>query len=259
MSILSSITAAADAAGTRYQALVDAWGTLYADSLNERDAGHLPAVTRAGERAYELARTYLEIERGHIEASIRASASEALSDASDDLGSASERTTTEAASELLSATEAYLLREIVIQVERDIAQLQQAVRQTFLQAQLTAQATGGTVRRALLEHQLASNQAPAFYFRDRRSSKWPSRLFVRTVWRQCLLSAYNETVLAILATAGIATAEVEHATAKAGVHGMIVAFGANTALPSYGEIRNDIFHPNAEARLRVPETHRSGL
>jgi hypothetical protein len=256
---LNLMTAAADAAGARYQSLVDAWGALYTEALGQRDAGYVSAVERAGSRAYELARTYLEAERGFVTRDVRQFAADGLSDASDDLGDTTERATTAAASELLSATEHYLLREITIQIERDIAQLQQAVRHTFLQAQLTARATGTTVRRALMEHQFASAEAPAFYFRDRRSSKWPSRLFVRTTWRQALLSAYNEMVLAVLSEAGIPVAQVEHAHGKAGVHGLQLAFGPNSALPSYGEVRNDIFHPNAEARLRVPESHRRNL
>lgn len=258
MTTLNRMTQAADAAGARYQALVDAWGAVYGESLAARDAGHVPAVERAGTRAYELARTYLEAERTHVTDAITRVATDALSDAADDLGETSERASAAAVSELLSATGEYLLREITIQIERDVAQLQQAVRQTFLQAQLTARAQGSTVRRALLEHQIASTQSPAFYFRDRRSSKWPSRLFVRTTWRQALLSAYNETVLSMLAEAGIPVAEIEHAHGKAGVHGLQIALGPNSALPAYGEIRNDIFHPNAEARLRVPAIHRRG-
>ena len=50
----------------------------------------------------------------------------------------------------------------------------------------------------------------------RSSSKWPSRLFIRTTWRQALLSAYNEVVLAVLSEAGITVAEVQHAHGKAG-------------------------------------------
>lgn len=249
---LNLMTQAADAAAARYQAHVDAWGALYTEALGQRDAGYVPAVERAGSRAYELARVYLTAEEGHVTAAIRQVSADALSDASDDLGSTTERALTEAASELLSATEHYLLREITIQIERDVAQLQQAIRHTFLQAQLTARAKGSTVRRALIEHQIASTEAPAFYFRDRRSSKWPSRLFIRTTWRQALLSAYNEVVLAVLSEAGITVAEVQHAHGKAGVHGLQLALGPSSALPSYGEVRNEIFHPNAEARLRVP-------
>ncbi|MCP1540063.1 hypothetical protein [Methylorubrum extorquens] len=251
------MTPAADAAGARYQTFVDGLSIIYAEAIGARDAGNASVIARAATRAYDLSRLFLEKETEAVKAAFGEIASDALSAANDDLGSDDTLELEDAASETLSATASYLLREITIQIERDIAQLQQAIRQTFLHARLNAQAAGTSLRRALLEHQFSSREAPAFHFRDRRNGKWPSRLFVRSTWRQALLSVFNEVTLTVLAAHGIGTAQIEHAHAKAGVHGQLVALGSNTALPAYGEIRNDIFHPNAEAVLRVPEQHRS--
>lgn len=258
MSVLHTMTSAADAAGARYQSLVDGWEAIYERSLSDRDFGSAPLIERAGEEAYALARSYLPDEAVAAGYALREIATDALSAATSDLGITDARELTEAAGALLSETQHYLQREITIQVERDIAQLQQAMRQTALHVRLVAQAQGMTLRAALMQQRIGSSEGPAFYFRDRRSARWPSRLFVRTTWRQTLLSAFNEVTLSVLADAGIAFAEVHHASAKAGIHGMHIAFGPNTQLPAYGEVRNDIFHPNAEAHLVVPEQHRSG-
>lgn len=257
MSVLYTMTSRSDAAGGRYQDLVDGWNAIYERSLSDRTFGSAALIERAGEEAYALAHAYLSHEAVAIGYALREIATDALSAASNDLGVNDTRELGEAAGALLSETEHYLQREITIQVERDIAQLQQAMRQTALHVRLVAQARGMTIRAALMQQRIGSTEGPAFYFRDRRSARWPSRLFVRTTWRQALLSAFNEITMTVLAESGISIAEVHHASAKAGVHEMQIAFGPNTQLPAYGEIRNDIFHPNAEAHLVVPAQYRS--
>ncbi|AMB48266.1 hypothetical protein [Methylobacterium sp. AMS5] len=251
------MTPAADAAGARYQGLVDAWSLIYADALGALDFGTPRMIERAGEEAYNLARAFLDTETGIVAEKIATIAHEALRAASRDLGVDDADDLPAHASETLSATQGYLVREITIQIERDIAQLQQSLRQTALQVKIAAAAQGISERAALIQHRIGSNETPAFHFRDRRNGKWPSRLFVRSTWRQSLLSAFNEVTLCMLAEHGIETAEVAHAHGKAGVHGMELALSSNSSLPAYGEVRNDIFHPNAEAILVVPGIHRS--
>lgn len=256
MMTLNLMTSAADAAGARYQVLVDAWSAAYQSALALQTFGSARAIEDLGQEAYGLARTYLAAEERFIAQALADISSDALTDATADLGDTRTSELSEPASELVSATQGYLMREITIQIERDIAQLQHAMRQTALQVKLAAAAQGITPRAALFQLQIGSNTNPELHFRDRRAAKWPSRLFIRTTWRQSLLSVFNEVTLTVLADAGISFAEVRHTHGKAGVHGMQVSMGSNSALPAYGEIRNDIFHPNAEALLVVPVQHR---
>lgn len=251
------MTPAADAAGARYQTLVDAWQRIYTEALDNPAFGAGSVFERAQDQAYEVARDYLAAEQERIGDAIGEIVSEALSDAHRALSVEHAHELPGPAGELLSATQGYLLREISIQIERDIAALLQGLRNTAIQVSLMARAKGLSPRAALMQHRIGSNESLAFHFRDRRNAKWHSRLFIRSVWRQALLSVFNEITLCVLADHGIETAEVFHAHAKAGVHGQELAISANTALPTYGEVRGEIFHPNAEAILTVPARFRS--
>lgn len=243
---------AADAAAERYGLLTQAWASVFDDTLMAPDFGHQPAFDRAVMQAFEIARTFLETERIIISDRLDAIASEAHTDALAQISVTDARERPDAAGELLVATKHYLEREITIQIERDVTSLQRALRQVALQVMLTARSQRITPRAALMQYRVGSTGELQFSFLDRRSQKWPSRRFVRTVWRQALLSVFNEVTLLTLADHGLDYALVSHVSGKAEVDGMRVALATNSSFPSYGEIRDEIFHPNADAILVAP-------
>jgi hypothetical protein len=103
----------------------------------------------------------------------------------------------------------------------------------------------------MIEYMIGNKTDIDFFFHDKASRKWESKLFVRSVYRQTLLSVYNEIVLYTLADHGIDRAEVEHHSPDAQHDGMVIALSSSTELPTYSEIRETVFHPNANAWLKM--------
>lgn len=246
------MTPAAEAAAQRYGLMIEGWRAIFRNALSVQDFGTERAMNRARDEVYAIARTYLHSEGNIILERMTAVASEARRDALSSLGSSASLELPVDASELVSATQQYLLNEIAIQIERDIAMFTMALRQAVLQIRLVAQVNGIGQQMAQLQYQAGNSQELHFFYHDRANKRWPSRKFVRAIWRQSLLSVFNEVMLLTLADHGFDHAEVQHLHEKAGVHGLKVAMGMSASLPSYGEIRIDVFHPNAEAILTVP-------
>lgn len=252
--ITQLMTAEAEAAAARYKTLIEGWRSLFINSLDRSTFASAASVRALVEQAYDMARAYSASERELIEQRTQEFALEAhrvtaraLSvDASSELpGDVSEH---------LREIERYLSREIAIQIERDIAFLRQSYQRVVLQVHLAARSQNISSRTALMQYRIGNAVELNFFFHDRRNQRWPSQKFVRAIWRQHLLAAYNETVLVELADHGLRVAEIAHSDPKSEVHGMRLALSPNTPLPTYAELRNDVFHPNAEAILIVPES-----
>lgn len=247
MSITQIFTAEAEAAATRYGLLVEGWRALYQRALNESDFGSRRQADRISQQAYAIARTYLDAEDGHIEQSLDKIATEAHRVTLAELSSQSADDISDDALELLSALQRYLRHEIAVQVERDIAFLMDSLNRTYLQVSLAAKAHGTGLKAALIQYQIGNATELVFFFHDRQTRKWPSRKFVRAIWRHSLLTAYNEIVLITLAEHGEARAVIHHVDPKSHSHGIIIAMGSGSEFPTYSEIRNEIFHPNSDA------------
>ena len=125
--------------------------------------------------------------------------------------------------------------------------------QTALQVTVASKSEGISLQTALAQYRIGNAAELHFFFHDRRNQKWPSRKFIRAVWRHHLLTAFNEVTLLTLAEHGVTTARIEHINPKADSNGLLVAMNSSTELPTYAEIRNEIFHPNSDAILAYPE------
>lgn len=253
MRIVLRFSAEAEAAAQRYGLLVEGWRALYRSALEGTDFGTERQVRRVTEQAYAMARRFLETERELIAARSAEIASEATRTTLVSLASRDAPDFTDAVSDHLSAAERYLDHELSIQVERDIAFLVQSLRRTYLQVAIAARSTGMPPRAALIQYQVGNATELHFFFHDRQGQKWPSRKFVRAIWRHHLLSLYNEVVLLILADHGVTQAQVENINPTNFNHGMIIAMSSGSSLPTYSEIRNEVFHPNSDAILKRVE------
>lgn len=246
------LTPAADAAAQRYGIVVEAWRHLFRQAIGRHDFGSPASFQHVHVEAYNMAQTYLQTEKAMIAASFESVANEALQTTFEQLGSDAAPELPDDASELLSEFQTYLAHEIIIQIERDVAFLVHSLRRTYLEVRLAAESQRIPLRAAMIQHQIGSSTELHFFFHDRGNQKWPSRKFIRAVWRMSLLSIYNETVLLCLAQHGHGLAEVSTLSPKAGVSGMLIALGANSEHPTYSEIRSAVFHPNADAILTLP-------
>ena len=250
MKITHRITAEADAAAVRYGALVEGWRSLYQRALDQADFGSPRMFTKVTNEALEMGIRFMAEEDKHMEAVLDNVASEAHTATISEIDAPDADEFTDAVSDHLYEAESYLRGELATVIERDIRFLKDSLRRAVLQVKLSARAQRISERTALMQYRIGNAQELHFYFHDRGNQKWPTRKFVRTLWRHSLLCAYNEVVLLTLSDHGLEHAEVAHDNPTADVHGMRVAMSANGALPTYSEIRAEVFHPNADAILR---------
>ncbi|CAO3459767.1 hypothetical protein [Azospirillum argentinense] len=244
----------AEQAGQRYTALVAAWRGIHASALEARDFGTARGLGRARAGAYDVARSFLDTERALLAATLRGVALEAHAHALSIARTLSADELPDAAHELLSASQSYAESELAVQIERDIALLLKRLRAAAIDVDMIARIQGVARSAALIQHRARAGTELRFAFKDRANRKWPSRTFVRTTWRQALLDVYNETVMASVAAIGASRVRVVTSDAPAAANGLILTLLPGVDLPTYAEVRDAVFHPNAEAWLAPLDT-----
>ena len=249
MIIQIRMTAEAEAAAQRYAMVVETWRAIFAQALDSRHFGTARGMSEAIDNAYRVGAVFLEQERHEIARILLEIASEAHTATLSELSVTDTRELTDAVSEHLSEAETHLAHEMTLQVERDIAFLRQSLQRAVLQVSIHARAHRIALKAALIQYRIGNAAELQFFYHDRMNRKWPSRKFVRAVWRHSLLSLYNEVVLLTLADHGLDRAEVSHLDPRADSNGLVLAMSSGTALPTYSEVRNDLFHPNSDAIL----------
>jgi hypothetical protein len=249
MTVTQLMTTMAEAAATRYGLLLDGWTALYGIALDDPRFGAPVQLSQITEGAYAMARRFLMAEGVYMEDGFTVIAREALTATNAELSVTDSSELPDAVDEHVSAFIEHLTSVLSIQIERDIATLKKTLQQTILGVTLAAAAQRLPLRTALIQHRIAANTDIKFGFTDRRSAKWPARRYVRTIWRHDLIALYNDVVLMTLANAGVDTAEVRHTDTSSDMHGLKISIVDNTDLPTLADIRDEAFHPNAEAIL----------
>lgn len=244
--ITDQMTIAADAAASRYESTLTGFRMIFADFLNSSKFGSQKHLREQISQAYYVGRSYLDDEIDRIREETDRFAHVALDVTLEQLKRERSDTLPDALSEHLNDSDSYLERELSIQIERDIATLSNAMRRTMLGVSMAARAHRIPSQAALIQYRISNPPEISFYFRDQANRQWPSKRFVRSLWRQHLLGIYNETVLMTLADHGIDRARVVHPD-KNDVPEVSIA--PNSALPTYTDVRNHLFHPNSNAIL----------
>lgn len=247
--ILDQITVRAEAAVRRYEQLCDGWRMAFNNALNRSDVTAVSEADRLVREGYTVSQSFLETERSKIYDAVWEVAQIAHDATAKQISSASAQTLSDAAREHLRVTESYIVDELIAQIHRDIALLRQSYQRVALEVGLAARSRRISPRTAMIEYRIGNQAELQFTFHDRATRKWNSSKFVRAMFRQALLAVYNETVMLVLADHGLQRARVHHVDPNAEVHGMVIALSANTEFPTYSEIRNAAFHPNANAFL----------
>ncbi|MCK1543419.1 hypothetical protein IVB12_15995 [Bradyrhizobium sp. 179] len=247
--ITQLMTTMAEAAATRYGLLIDGWKALYGRALDDPRFGAPVQIREVTEEAYAMARRFLASEGTEISDAMTDIASEAHTATLRELSVEDSSELPDAISEHTDEFIAHLTRVLSIQIENDIATLKKTLQQTILGVTLAAAAQRLPLRTALIQHRVAANTDIQFGFTDRRSAKWPAGRYVKTIWRHNLLSLYNDVVLMTLADAGVDTARVRHTDPTSDIHGLEISIVDNTDLPTLADIRDQAFHPNANAIL----------
>jgi hypothetical protein len=243
------MSAMADAAAQRYGMLLDGFKTIYNRAIDAPDFGTPKQLSQVSSESFNMASFFLISEEASIEDNLDAVAETALTATRDELSVAHQDELPGDVSEHLNAFASYLLDELRGQINRDIAFLHKTLRQTHLTVQLAARARRVPLRAALITHRIGNASPLQFTFHDRRSAKWPSKRHVRTIWRHNLLAFYNDTVLMTLADHGVDYAQIKHNDPASEFHGMIVTMSPSIDGPTYADVKDVAFHPNAEAVL----------
>jgi hypothetical protein len=248
--ISNKLNEISERAADRYSQLIVVWQGLYQRYANSSEFGSIRNLSRLSEEAYAIARDFLAKEGLTLNAAIEEIASDARRDALAQLQSNDESEETALAGELLMLTDSYLAREIAIQIERDISLLTESMRKMTLQVVQSARIQGVSIRQALIQHRITHSEPVQFFFYARNAAKWPSRRFVRTLWRHTLLSVYNEMMMTILVDHGEFQAQVDHPNTDFHAQGRVISLFDGSNLPTYLDVRNELFHPNSDAVLR---------
>jgi hypothetical protein len=249
--ILDRLTTYAEQAAARYGMLTDSWRSLYQNALNSSQFGWAAQAGNVVREAYAIAETFLAEERQIADRVVAEVAHDALETTLAEIASADTSELSDAVLEHLRATQSYILDELIAQVHRDIALLRQTLQRAVLEVNIASRSRGISKRTALIEYMIGNQSQMDFVFHDRTARKWASKKFVRAIWRHTLLAVYNEVALMTLADHGLTRARVRHQNPAADAHNMVISFGPNADLPTYSEIRNEIFHPNANAIIAM--------
>ncbi|QIG75616.1 putative minor capsid protein [Rhizobium phage RHph_Y2_17_1] len=249
--ICNHLTDLAGQASVRYAMFTDGLRSIYRRALNSQVLDDTAATREAG----ELAVAFLRNEATALEAAIQEVAEIAHTATLEEIASNDTENLSDEALEHLSVSSAYLADELLAQASRDVATMRRSIQRVRLEVSLASRSSGRSQRAAMVEYMIGNKTDIDFFFHDKASRKWESKLFVRSIYRQTLLSVYNEIVLYTLADHGIDRAEVEHHSPDAQHDGMVIALSSSTELPTYSEIRETVFHPNANAWLKMEGSH----
>lgn len=239
---------AADVAAQRYGMLLDGFKATHSHALDAPHFGTQRQYLRAIGDAQALSERFAEGESDLIHEAMNQIASEALTATRAQLGVSQSSDMPGDVTEHVSSFAMYLSGEIGLQLARDIVTLGRALRDTTLRVTVASRAQRLPLQAALIQYRIAGNTAPlAFGYRDRRGANWTSTRYIRTIWRHNLLALYNDVVMMTLADHGLTSAFIAHEDPASEFHGMQIALIDSTSLPTYADIRDVAFHPNANA------------
>jgi hypothetical protein len=98
---------------------------------------------------------------------------------------------------------------------------------------------------------LEDNGGPMFRFMDRAGRNYKSSKGVRDTIRLHLINAYNELYMAAVFEHGHDIVQITHPDPNYKWFGKQVAIVSGRDLPTFYEVRDEIFHPSSEARLTL--------
>ncbi len=236
---------AAEQAAERYGRLLEGFqaGFLLA-SMSVVEQGLDRTRTELLARAYEQAGAWLEEERPALDLEL----SEMANQAAETL----DTTPSAPALDHIAAIGEALDTALRVQIERDIATMAAGLRDIALRAALAARARG--VARGGVVSPIRGDIASRlrFDFADRSNRRWSSERHVRTLWRQALVYAWNETALILLTEQGFETAAILHPDPNHAARGVVIQLGEEGEGMGWAEARDEFFHPNTHSYVGKP-------
>ena len=239
------LNAAADEAASRYDHLAQTFSALHTTALMSSEFGFAGASQNLFAQAYDAAGLYFERDKATMRDVVLGIASDAHQRVLSQLSSVDASGLSDAALEHLNETQTYLSNEIAAQVHRDIAHMRHELQRAVLSVSMIERSRRIPARQAQMAYMMKEQPALELHFTDRRGRRTPTRTFIRSIYRQALLSVHNEVTLHALADHGLETAAV-----------MKVENGSASQIDrisiyDYAARRDSLFHPNSNSYLDV--------
>lgn len=145
---------------------------------------------------------------------------------------------------------AYVTRLLAAQADRDVVAMADQIRTNAIRVDLNIRA-GRTSSQAAAQVLAEDSSNPAFRFVDRAGRSYKSSKVVRDTIRQSLINVYNEIYMSAVFDHGHEIVEVTHPDPNYKWFGRKIAIVSGRDLPTYYEIRDEVFHPSSEARVTL--------
>ncbi len=239
------LSEAADQAASRYDHLTQTFSALHNTALMSADFGYAGQSQTLFAEAYDAAGLYFDRDKATMNDLVHRIASDAHQRALSKLRSIDAENLSDAALDHLSETQTYLSNEIAAQVHRDIAQMRHALQRAVLSVSMIERSRRIPPRQAQMAYVMKGQEELQLTFTDRRGRRTLSRTFIRSLYRQALLSIHNEVTLHTIADHGLEHAAVMKV--KDGVERQI----DRISIHDYVDLRESLFHPNSNSFLDV--------
>jgi hypothetical protein len=245
--IAGKLTELAQKAADRYLNVIHAMRGIYAQAVNSSNPFKEGVRRQMMRQAQDLTATYFGLEVEQIQAVLAEIALTAVRDARFALGlSLIGSELSKPMTAHLRDIETALREDLTRQLQRDAGALQSKLKTMLLQANMQYMAGGGRRLNHLASLLAKDDGELKFWFVDRANRRWPSQKFVRSIWRQALVTAYNEIYLMVLADAGERQAVITGPNSENQFVGKIIAIAADAEGETYLSLKEEAFHPNSE-------------
>ncbi|MCG5512855.1 hypothetical protein [Ectothiorhodospira shaposhnikovii] len=134
------------------------------------------------------------------------------------------------------------------QIERDVLAAERQVRHMAMRVRMLADNQGWSLSASAIAVREQTQGDPRFRFVDRSGRAWGSQRYVRTLLRALLFELHNECTMILLADMGFDSAVVRYPEPHR-FDGIIISLIGHDGLPTYDQLRDDVFHPNSPALI----------
>lgn len=138
------------------------------------------------------------------------------------------------------------------QARRDIMSMMQGLQETYQRVDLY-QRVGNRSRISAVAAVIQENNInPKFQFVDRIGRRYKSSKHIRATYRAHLLNVYNEIYMATAAELGYSTLFIDHPNVDYKWYAEEISISPDvTNIPSYQDIKDEVFHPSSQAQLKI--------
>lgn len=248
MRLGSDLDRVAEAAGSRYGMLLGNFEALLSRTLSGRDWRSTRGRDALRRSVYQLATSWLNIERNTIFDDLDETAEIAVRGVEEATGAPIEALSP-AIMTHLSTLAQDVEHGLRLQIERDTSTVMGVLRDAALRSVLRGRGVPLRSGRTLGTLRDDALSGVVFTFADRAGRRWLSTKHVRTLWRRGMVMAGTEAALIRMSEIGLERAIVTHPDMGHENSGRYVALIDGAQGDPWPVVREEVFHPNTHARL----------